>query len=217
MATNAINTAKIAAGHVRNADLGTGAVDGAKVADSSLTGADVANDSLDSSKVTGLNGFDVQDDSLAGADVAEGTLAELPVATVAGKGRGTWIEGSPWCDPGGVAFVTCASFSDSLPAHGRVLLEGYGSGLDVSLSGSGTSVSGLCRLGLISGGTLEYYGEVEVRASYDDYFVGGEFDLTAVTPPVGPGVVTFSVACNETSSDIEYRGIGVSAVQIGAG
>ena len=63
---------------------------------------------------------------------------------------------------------------------------------------------------------LEYYGETEVRSSYDDSWAGGEFDLTAVTPPVGPGVVTFSVACNETSSAIGYRGVGLSAVQIGA-
>ena len=224
VATDAIKAAEIAPGQVRTSDLAADAVNGTKVAAASLTGFDFANDSLDSSKVTGLNGSDVQDDTLAGSDVVEGTLGELPLATVAGTGQSTSSQGSPWCDPGDASFVTCVSFVKSLPAQGRVLLEGYGEGLRATLDGSTGPATGRCRLGLISGGTLEYYGDTEARPSLENtgfpsfnfYGVGGEFDLTAVTPPVGPGVVTLSLACNETSSNIVYQGVGLSAVQIGA-
>jgi hypothetical protein len=222
LATNAIRTTEIGPEQVRNADLGAGAVGGVKVADLSLTGSDLANDSLGSSKVAGLNGSDVQDDGLTGADVAEGTLGQVPLATVAGTGRHAWNEAV--CDPSNASFVTCTSFATSLPAQGRLLLDGYGWGWRATLDGSTGPATGMCRLGVISGGTLQYYGEVEARASTENtgfpsftfYHVGGEFDITAVTPPVGPGVVTVSVGCNETSSNIVYQLVGVSAVQIGA-
>ena len=206
VATDAIRAAKIAAGQVRNSDLAADAVYGNKVADSSLTGADVANDSLDTSKVTGLNGADVQDDSLTGADLAEGTLGQVPAAAVAGIGRSA-SGGS--CDPEGAEdWRPCASVTISLPASGRVLVHGYGNGYTESDSDRG---SGGCAVYTSATGGFADTSYVET-----DDNSGGEFGITVVTPPLGPGAVEFRIDCAQFSPGaIRFANVGLSAVQIG--
>ena len=206
VANNAINTTKIAAGQVRNPDLATGAVNGPKVANLSLTGADVANDSLDTWKVTGLNGSDVADDSLTGADVAEGTLSQVPAAAVAGIGRS--VSGGS-CDPEGPDdWQPCASLTLDLPASGRVLVHGYGNGYTESDSDRG---KGGCAVYTSATG-----GFADTSYVQTDDDSGGEFGITVVTPPLGPGAVEFRIDCAQNSPGaIQFGHVGLSAVQIG--
>jgi hypothetical protein len=97
----------------------------------------------------------------------------------------------------------------NLPANGRLLILGSGNGyaFDGNAVGtcaiytSATGGFGAVEVHMANEGTLEHYG--------------GEFQMSVVTAPVGPGTITVEIHCNQTSGDIEYAGIFISAVQIG--
>ena len=194
--TDAVTTAKIGAGQVGIDDIVDDAVNGSKVPDGTLTGADIMDDSLTSSEIGGLTG----------ADVLESTLGMVPSATVAGRGRSA--QGIS-CDPESAAFVSCASVTFDLPGHGRVLMHGYGTGYTEVDS---DTAQGSCALYTsVTGGFPDIIG---VHADDNS---GGEFGLSKVTPPMGPGTVTFEVHCNQVPEGaILYEKVGISVVQIGS-
>lgn len=174
-----------------NPAIGADAVGGAQVIDNSLTGNDV------------------RVDTLTGADIAESTLAQVPAALLGGLGRSGSIG---QCDPESKAFVTCATVSLTLPTRTRVLvIAEIAARAEVGANKS----SGTCRLGSsVTGG---------LAGTARDFFVlRGDFTeatdngvLVGVTPPLGPGAVSFGIDClQEVVGAIEYRDAAVTAVAL---
>jgi hypothetical protein len=176
----------------------------------SLTGREVLDGSL--------TGADVGDNSLTGADVQESTLGTVPSASLAGVGRSASNGESSQnnCDPESGDFVTCVSVGLDLPDRARVLLIGSTLG---AVEGGAERALGICRLGTSSTGGLPGT-TVLVNASNEDVpSLGGEVALTAVTPPLGPGPVSFGIDCNQNPSvgAIDYDYNRISAVAIAPG
>ena len=193
---NAITSGKILDGTVGNADLAPDAIDGTKTLDESLSGADVGDDTL--------TGTDVG--SVGGADIDESTLGEVPEAFVAGRGR---MNQGGTCDPESTGYVACVSVTFDLPVNGRVFVHGYGNGRTESDS---DHAFGDCAIYTSATGGFPQ----TVRINADDN-TGGEFGISLVTNAIGPGSVTFRVDCNQVAPGaIQYRNVGISAVQIGA-
>lgn len=213
---NTVYSDDIVDGEVRKPDLGRGAVRTEHIRDGDVDGTDLAADSVDGTKIDNgsldggavadesLNGADV--DSVTGDDIDEGTLSEVPRARVAGRGRSA--EGGS-CNPESGGYVSCVAVSLDLPALGRVFVHGFGNGRTESNT---DEAYGDCAIYTsATGGFPE-----TVRVNADDTS-GGEFGISLVTGPIGPGVVSIEVHCNEVApGGILYRNVGVSAFQIGA-
>lgn len=200
---NAVGTAKIGPNEVGASDFGKNSVDGSKVDNGTLTAADFGPDSL--------SGFDITD--LTGSDVDESSLAQVASATVGGRARQDYTE-YPYglvCNPTSTTYVVCASMDLSLPANGRVLILGSG-----TASAHESNALGTCALWTSATGG---FGAVEVRQDDDgigdDY--GGDFQMSMVTAPLGPGNIQVQIHCNQTDADIEFYRMFISAVQIGPG
>lgn len=194
--TGAVTSDKIRTGHVRNDDIADDAVTETNVAANSIGGENFANNSITGADISGLTG----------ADVNEASLDAVPVATVAGTGRSA--QGTS-CDPESESYVSCASVTVDLPAYGRVLMHGYGTGYTEVDS---DSAEGYCALYTSATGGFGAVAKVQA-----DDNSGGEFGLTTITPPMGPGSVAFEVHCNQfqTIGAIQYEKVGLSVVQIG--
>lgn len=192
---NAVGTGKMLDGHVSNVDLGEGAIGAAHVLDGNLTGAHVDNDSLTGAEITGLTG----------ADLDESTLATVPRATVAGIGRSAQQAS---CDPETTA-VVCASVTLTLPANGPVLMNAFGTGYTEADS---DRAGGTCFPDTSATGNGQATGVLADDNS------AGEFGFSWVTPPVGPGAVTFTVMCSQhpTVGAIVFEKVSVSVFQIGS-
>lgn len=196
LGANAVSGEKIRDGEIGNTDLALDAVSGTQVVNESLGGADVTDESV--------TGVDV--DIVDGSDIAEDTLGEVPEARVAGRGRSA--EGGT-CNPETAGYVSCAAVSIELPAHGRLFVHGFGNGR----TEANTDLAfGDCALYTSATGGYPY----TVRVNADDTS-GGEFGISIVTDPIGPGTVSVEVHCNELAppGGILYRNVGVSAFQIG--
>ena len=89
-----------------------------------------------------------------------------------------------------------------LLAPARVLLVGR---VGAESGGSG---GGSCRLGTsVSGG---------LASTAVGVLPGGATALTAITPPLGPGSVSFGIDCNEIASPMAYQSPQISAVALAA-
>jgi hypothetical protein len=239
LAGDAVISPKIKDAAVKSADLSGSSVTGEKVADNSLTGVDVANGALtggdiaDSSIVDSniapetltsrevlndsLTGADIGDNSLTGADVSESTLGQVPASTLGGLGRSAAQNTN--CDPESAAFATCVSVSLDLPAQTRVALFGRVTGQNENTADSG---HGLCRLGNSTtggiGASQVHVDAVNVTASGEQFPVGGATALTAITPPLGPGTVSFGIDCNQfPAGAVFYTEASIAAVAISPG
>lgn len=200
IAGDAVKSVKIGIDEVATVDLAAAAVDGSKAADGTLTGADVANDSL--------TGSDVAD--VGGPDVAEGTLSEVPSAKVAGRGRAAYTSAS-CTGVTSTTYVVCATMNMTLPANGRLFVLGSGTGFsDPNSSGAGT-----CALYTSATGGFD---AIEVYETHGDIarYSGGEFQMSVVTDPIGPGDITIQIHCNRTAGNIFYSHLFISAVQLSA-
>jgi len=185
----ALTGGDIAAGTLTGSDLANGSIDGTDVGDNSLTGTNVANSSL--------TGTDVANNSLNGADIDEGAMGQVPDAARAvlgGYGRSFSGNG---CDPTGATYIDCGFVTLSLPSQTRVLLIGATRGY---LGGFG-----FCRL-VTSAGVL---AGTEVGVNSQD-----AVSLTTVTGPLGGGTVDFGIECKQTTSDIAYEEVRLSAVAL---
>lgn len=193
----AVTTAAIRSGGVTNADLAPDSVDGSKVAAGSITYREFAGDSV--------NGFHITD--LTGADVVESTLSEVPLARGGGKGRAHYDHG---CDPTSTAYIVCATMIVDMTETGRLLVLASGNGP----AADGTSATGTCTISTSATGG---FGAVTLRnEEIGDYAAGGEFQISVVTPPIGPGDIQVEVHCNQSVGNIVVRRIFMSAVQISA-
>ena len=144
-----------------------------------------------------MSGNDIFDGTIHGTDVNEGSLGQVPSALLGGFGRSF---GGAGCNPGSTTFVNCGFQTLNLPSQARVLLVGH-------VTSYNPGNFGLCRL-VTNLGVLPNT-EVQTEA-YET------IALTAVTGGVGPGLIDFGVECNQTSGDISYDEIGLSAVAIAA-
>ena len=195
LALGAVRTEHILDGQVDHTDLAPDSLNGAKVADATLDGGAFADDSI--------TGVDV--DTVSGDDIAEDSLGEVPRARVAGRGRSA--EGGS-CNPENAGYVSCVQVSIDLPASGRVFVHGFGNGRPEANTSQGF---GDCAI--YTSATGGYPSTVRVNS---DTSSGGEFGISLVTDPVGPGTVSFELHCNEVApGGILYRNVGVSAFQIG--
>lgn len=191
---NAVTAAKIGNGEVSSRHIKSDAVNGARVIDGSLTGAELAADSLTSAHVNFVRG----------ADIDEGTLGEVPSAIAGGVGR--MAQGGS-CDPETESYVSCGSLTIDLPAQGRVFVHGYGNGFpEPSFS------EGFADCAIFTSATGGFPSVVRVNT---DNTSAGEFGISLVTGPLGPGLVSFEIHCNEVGADIHFQNVGLSVVQIG--
>jgi len=147
----------------------------------------------------------VRDDSLTGADVNESTLGQVPSALLGGFGQTGPKAGI--CDPVDTSFVTCAAVGLNLPERTRVLISARIS----ADSGTADSGHGTCRLGTsVFGGIAGSDTYFAVPYAYSDHGT-----LVGVTPPLGPGSVSFGIDCNQTQGGrIDYLDAQVTAVAI---
>jgi hypothetical protein len=198
--SNTVFSDDIVDGEVKAADVGQGAVGSPEVKNNALTGADIAPNTLGSGQIT--------DGSLTGADIDESTLGQVPSARLGGVGRLTPPQ--PLCDPNSVEFVTCAHVTVNLPAQTRVLLVGA---VRASTEIDSDTGIGDCRIGTSFNRAFPGSPVRVVATDSNIEFV----PLTAVTPPLGPGEVTFGVDCNEIDpgdTAIRYAFGTISAVAI---
>ncbi len=188
---NTVFSDDIVNGEVKTADIGNGQVRSTDVADDTtgfaLTGADVANGSL-----TGL-------------DVKESTLGQVPSALLGGLGRSTG--GDNRCDPDSYTLVTCVTVELTLPAQARVLVIGRVTPKEDDYQFSG---AGLCDLGTDWTGPLDG-SEVDIFV-YDEYGNFPHIPLVAVTPLVGPGLVSFGIDCSGFGIHYDYAQITAVAL-----
>ena len=112
------------------------------------------------------------------------------------------------CNPD--AMVTCVTVELTMPARARVLLVGRLRALTRAEMGAG-----YCYLGTSETGNLQ---ESQVRsAAFKGTFDSDNFrhvSLTIVTPPVGPGPVSFGIDCDEDVGDLQYDSIDLSAAAL---
>lgn len=211
--TNTVDSRDIINKQVKSADIGSGQVQSVDVADDStafaltgsdvaagsLTGSDIAGGSIDGSNVANgaIGGTDISDNSLTGADIDEGSLGQVPIAAkavLAGYGRSFSGNG---CDPTSATYVDCGFMTLNLPAQSRVLLIGATRGY---LGGFG-----FCRLvtnaGVLSGTDVGVDG-------------GDAAALTTVTGPLGGGPVDVGLECQQTTGDVAYEEVRLSAVAL---
>jgi hypothetical protein len=131
---------------------------------------------------------------------------------------------APWptCDPESATFITCASVGLVLPAPARVLVLGRVRPIEET---DVTIGFGQCRLGTSVAGGIA--GSVaSMFAGHDGGYgkfhpAGGTGDaatLSAVSPVVGPGPVSFGIDCNQFTDPgdgaIRYFEPQVTAVAI---
>jgi hypothetical protein len=205
---NTVNSAAIINGQVKRVDLAANAVAGGKVADGGLTAADLAPGSVGASEVA--------DGSLTGAEIDEAALGQVPVATLGGLGRSA-AQGGSICDPeNAVGFSTCASTSLTLQKSARVLVLAR---VKAEVEVGADSGNGQCRL--VGNGILAAVDSVTVRVVKVvggpdiNLPVTGAVPFMAVTTPLGPGQVSFSVECNQVAPGaIVYRSGAIAAVAL---
>jgi hypothetical protein len=229
IAPNAVNSARVADGTLTgkdvadgslgSTDIGENSITEGKVVDGSLTDSDIASETLTGNNVRDgfLTGADIGDNSLTGADVSESTLGQVPASTLGGLGRSA--AQNTKCDPENAGFATCVSVTLDLPAPTRVALFGRVTGQNENTADSG---HGVCRLGnSITGGIAASQVHVDAlnaTASGEQFPVGGATALTAITPTLGPGTVSFGIDCNQfPAGAIFYTDANITAVAISPG
>lgn len=173
------------------------AVTGAEVAPDTLTAEDLGNNVIGSEEVV--------DNDLEGADINESSLGQVPSALFGGFGR-TGAEGT--CDPGSVAFVTCASVNLTLPAPARALVVARIQAINIS----GNSGSAECRLGTSTVGVVPNTTHLLQLDGLGDEAL----TLVGVTPPLPAGANSFGIDCNQGASggSEQYSDAVVTAVAI---
>jgi hypothetical protein len=180
-------------GNYPNPLVAADAIDSAEVINEGLTGADLGSGSVAASEVA--------DNSLSGADIQESALGQVPSALTARLGGVGRHSPAGTCDPETPAFVTCASVGLSLPGPARVLVLGRVRPVEEA---DVTIGFGHCRLGTsVTGGIAG--STASMFAGHDGGYgklhpAGGSGDtstLSAVSPVVGPGLVSFGIDCNQ--------------------
>jgi hypothetical protein len=126
--------------------------------------------------------------------------------------------GGPACDPSGVSgTINCVTVDLTLPHDGRVLLIGTAG--QVAFNNAQTQGDCLFRVDNVnSGGSVHVgnqYAPTPTGATSTQFPNG--FASTAVTDPVSAGPHSFSLACSESTGDIEFTGPQISAVLLGSG
>ncbi len=156
---------------------------------------------------------EVINDSLTGADVAESTLGQVPSALAAVLGGLGRRSGSNSCDPESATFLTCAAVGLNLPVRTHVLLIGQVRAVPEVDASKG---EGTCRLGTsVTGGLAETQTVLTVLRRGAD-FASDQGTLVGVTPPLGPGSVSFGIDCNQNPhyGAVQYSYAGIAAVAI---
>jgi hypothetical protein len=161
----------------------------------------IASNAIGSAQVT--------DDSLTGSDVKEATLGQVPSALLGGMGR---TSARADCDPESLTFITCTSVALNLPSKTRVLVFATVTARNEFDADSGR---GQCRIGTSVTGpifnTIATFEPIEGHNS----IASDNGTLVAVTPPLGPGVVSFGVDCNqEPGGAITFEGTFVTALAL---
>jgi hypothetical protein len=172
---------------VQSDDLGPGA---------QVKAPDIAANAVGTNKVV--------DNSLTGTDINESSLGEVPSSTLGGLGRDSGPSGS--CNPESTTFITCATADITLPAPSRVLIIGQIRAEPDTGGGNG-------------GGSCGVPGSAALR-TIPVFVNGGQTDviaISAVTGVVGPGAVSFDLACNEQASGIRYFDGRLSVVALSPG
>lgn len=169
-----------------------------------VASSDVRNDNLANG---GLQGVDVLNNSLTGDDINESSLGQVPTSTLGGFGRHSTQSG---CDPESETFVACSFVTLTTSAPSRVLVLGRITAWPEYDADSGY---GECRIGTTSGPLSNTTTDVAVNDNngfYDDLSIFG------VTPPLGPGVHSFGIDCNQGPlyGAIWYKEAQVSAVAL---
>ena len=160
-----------------------------------------------------ITGAQVIDNSLTGADINESTFGQVPFALSAlfgGLGRRS---GSTSCDPESATFLTCAAVSLTLPTRTRVLLIGQVRAVPEVGADKG---EGTCRLGTsVTGGLADTQTVLTVLRRGAD-FASDHGTLVGVTSPLGPGLVSFGIDCNQNPhyGAVQYSNAGIAAVAI---
>lgn len=197
-----------------------------------LAGTAVAGGVLNKKKVNKIitnraPGLDVAHAKSADSAKSADTAKRADVATDADKVGGQGLQsisiarsvnpGGPACDPTSATFVDCATLSMTLPHEGQVLLIGTAG--QVAFNNAQTQGDCLFRVdGANSGGSVHVgnqYAPTPTGANSTQFPNG--FANTAVVGPVSAGAHSFSLACSETTSDIEFVGPQLSAVLVGSG
>jgi hypothetical protein len=156
-----------------------------------------------------IGSAEVIDNSLTGADINESTL-QVSSALLGGLGR-TGPSGA--CDPESGAFMTCAAVPLSLPVRTRVLVIARASAQAEESRGHG-----ICRLGTSATGPLPDADVFLIAIEGHGSIATDSATLAAVTPPIGPGLVSFGIDCNQgVGGAIKYLSASVTALAISAG
>jgi len=114
-----------------------------------------------------------------------------------------------WCDPEEASWVTCTTVTLNLPTETHVHLVGRVVGWRDDGSDGG---DGECVLG-----TSQTANLLESRVRVDvDHDTRQPVPLMTVTPPVGPGPVSFGIDCREFNGGIRYSEIALTAVALDA-
>ena len=156
----------------------------------------------------------VADNSLTGNDLNEGTLDQVPSAVLGGLGRSGDHKDSA-CDPESLAFVPCGSVSLTLPKKTRVLVVAR---IEGQVEADADTGFGECRLGTSATGDFPdsrmFFHVISGHGSSGS----DNAALVFVTPPVGPGNVSFRVDCSQrTVGAITYAQSSVTALAISPG
>jgi hypothetical protein len=158
-----------------------------------------------------VNSAKVANNTLTGDDIAESTLGQVPSALTAPLGGLGRSAVGAFCDPESVAVVVCgATEFINLPAPARALVV---AGVDADTEIGSDQGFGQCFIGTSVTGPIAGTGVQIEAVDPNGLETGGEAALTTVTEPLGPGVVSYGLNCNQGGvGAIEYDNIQVSAV-----
>ncbi|HKP18500.1 MAG TPA: hypothetical protein VJT84_08475 [Gaiellaceae bacterium] len=152
---------------------------------------------------------EVANDSLTGADVVESTLVEVPSAVLGGLGR-TGIPRT--CDPED-RLVRCASVKLLLARPARVLVFGQ---VAAEVESGADRGHGRCFLRAGKAAIPDAGADMIAIEGHGSHQTGNA-TIVAVSPPVGPGEVTFTVECSQIlGGAVTFRGAQVTALAISA-
>jgi hypothetical protein len=158
----------------------------------------------------------VVDNGLTGADVNESTL-QIPASALGGLGLGASKPGSKafgLCDPESTVFISCATATLNLPVKTHVLVIGRVVG--TVEDGDATRAWGDCRLSTGATGVLPDSGVGVQSVEGHALESTDNATLVEITPPVGPGSVSFAIDCNQIDGAIKFLRSRVTAVAISA-